>query len=851
MMKTEFLNKILTAVAPWITGIAAFWLVSNIFFAPQRDGMSLEQGDIRQYAGMSQDIREMREATGEDPKWTGNMFSGMPAYLIDVEYPTQSVKQTVGSVVKVVGQPMNMILFAMVAMMIAVVLMGVNPWIGIVAGLAYGLSTYFFLIVGVGHITKMWALVYAPTLVAAVWHTLRRNMWLGGALAALFGSLELAANHPQITYYFLLACLALWLSEAWFAYRDKAIKEWGRRSLVLLIAAILAVASNFSPLLYTLEHHKYTTRAQSEVVDAEKAREEKIAYNTAWSYGRAESFNMLVPNYMGSWSGDFSEDVARHIQSRGVQEAIFNDSLDELTQMLRKSYPELQREDVEYLVNAGDETLAEHLYTLYELRWNEAAKYASNYWGDQPYTAGPTYLGASVILLAILGLILTSSRNRWWVVAVSLFALLLAWGYNFMGFYRLMFDLLPGYASFRTVSMALVVLEWSAPLLAAFALYELWNTKLDSKQITLRATAAFGVVVVLVALMWAIADFGVGNINDELGNAWWVEQLKEVALVARRSAFTADAWRTLLYAAATTAVVIIFARLKEKKGETAKIALVVAVAAIIVADMALVDARYLNEDSWHKGQPTEITPSEANLAIMGDKELGFRVLDLTSDPFNSANASYFHRSVGGYHGAKLGRYQDIIDRYLRVQDGNMLAALNTKYVIFENEALEFEHLYDMAPYGAAWLVESVEERSSAAEELDALGITDLSTTAIVAANSGVEGIYDASGEIALVEYRPNYLKYEYESAGESFAVFSEIYFADGWKAYIDGKEADYLAADYILRGMELPAGEHTIEWRFRAPGWGISSAITGIASWAILIGLIVAIYLSVRRYGKR
>ncbi|MBR3589503.1 MAG: hypothetical protein IKL43_00660, partial [Alistipes sp.] len=255
-MKREIFNKIISRVAPWITGIVAFWLVTNIFFAPQRDGMSLDQGDIRQYAGMSEDIRQMREATGEDPQWTGNMFSGMPAYMIDIEYPTQSVKQTVGSVVKVIDSPMNMIFFAMVVMMLSVVLMGINPWIGIVAGLAYGLSTYFFLIVGVGHITKMWALVYAPALVAAVWHTLRRNMWLGGSLAALFGSLELAANHPQITYYFLLACVALWLSEAWFAFSEKRIKDYARRSLVLLVAAIFAVASNFSPLRYTLEHHK-------------------------------------------------------------------------------------------------------------------------------------------------------------------------------------------------------------------------------------------------------------------------------------------------------------------------------------------------------------------------------------------------------------------------------------------------------------------------------------------------------------------------------------------------------------------------------------------------------------------
>ena len=226
---------------PWLMGVLIFWVVSYNFYAPQFDGKSLGQGDIAQYAGMSADIRAHREATGEDPQWTGGMFSGMPAYLIDVEYPTQDVKQGLGGVVKVVGDPMNMTLFAMIFMMLAVVLMGINPWIGIIAGLAYGLSTYFFLIIDAGHITKMWALVYAPPLVGAVWYALRKNVWVGSALAALFGSLELGANHPQITYYFLLACVALWISELVFAIVGKSLKKFALATAMLGVAALLAI----------------------------------------------------------------------------------------------------------------------------------------------------------------------------------------------------------------------------------------------------------------------------------------------------------------------------------------------------------------------------------------------------------------------------------------------------------------------------------------------------------------------------------------------------------------------------------------------------------------------------------
>jgi hypothetical protein len=281
---------------PWVVGIAIFWAVSATLFAPQFEGKSLGQGDIAQYAGMSADIRNHREATGQDPQWTGGMFSGMPAYLIDVEYPTQSVKQGASGVAKLFGDPMNMILFAMIFMMVAVVLMGVNPWIGIIAGLAYGLSTYFFLIIDAGHITKMWALVYAPPLVGAVWYALRKNMWVGSALAALFGSLELGANHPQITYYFLFACIALWISEFVCSIIAKRLKKYLLATAMLAVAALLAVGSNFAPLYYTLEHKDATSRGGSEVVDEEAARQQKIQYNTMWSYGKAESFNMLVPN---------------------------------------------------------------------------------------------------------------------------------------------------------------------------------------------------------------------------------------------------------------------------------------------------------------------------------------------------------------------------------------------------------------------------------------------------------------------------------------------------------------------------------------------------------------------------
>ncbi len=841
-------TRLSTIAAPWLVGLICFWVISYLFYSPQFDGLSLGQGDMTQYAGMSQDIREHREATGEDPQWTGNMFSGMPAYLIDVEYPTQDVKGSIGQVVKVVDGPMNMTLFAMILMMVAAVLMGINPWIGIIAGLAYGLSTYLFLIIDAGHITKMWALVYAPPLVASVWYALRRNMWVGAALAALFGSLELGANHPQITYYFLLVCVALWLSEVWFTYKEHAWRAFGCRTALLALAALLAVGSNIAPLWYTMRHQQYTTRGVAEAVDKERARSEKIAYNTSWSYGIAESGNMVVPSYMGSWSGDYSEAAITVLQSRGTQEAIFNGAVDELTTLLRKQMPELSRRDVEYWLEAGDEPLLDELYYLYDLRSSRAAHYASNYWGEQPYTAGPTYLGAAAVMLALLGAMLASGRNRWWIVVVSLFSLLLAWGSNIMGFYEVMYDLLPAYKNFRTVSMALVVVEWSVPLMAAFALNELVCSRLSARALCRRIAFSVGVLFVAVVALLLSADYGLDSIYDELGEGLWVERLREAALDTRRSAAWGDALRSLLYVAVTAALLLLYVRVRERgsiwgvQGRVACPVLISLIAIVMVADLVGVDRRYLGEEKWSEGAPTTIEATPYDREIMADTELGYRVLDRTADPFNSARASYFHRSVGGYHGAKLGRYQEVIDSYLVGDDAEMLAALNVRYVITPEGVLPLSAYCGVEPLGVAWLVEEVVRGGDASEELRLLDEVDLSAAAVVSRDETLAAErYDATGSIDLVEYSPNYLRYEYSSPTPSLVIFSEIYFADGWRAYVDGVEADYFSADYVLRGMELPAGEHRIEWRFRAPRWGVISAIMGVSSWLVLIALLAVV----------
>ena len=874
----ERLRGWLLMALPWAVGVMIFVLVCNHFFAPQFDDKTLSQGDVVQYEGMSRDIKEHRKATGEDPQWTGAMFSGMPAYLIDMEYPTQDVKQTVGSVVKVVDGPMNMILFAMIFMMLAVVLMGVNPWVGIIAGLAYGLSTYFLIIIDAGHITKMWALVYAPPMVGAVWYTLRRNMWAGAVLAALFGSLELAANHPQITYYFLFACLALWVSDFVVAIKDKVLRSFGYRTALLALAALLAAGSNFAPLWYAKSHQKHTVRGVAdESKSAEEARQEKINWNTQWSYGKAESFNMLVPNYMG---GEMSQEriiaanqellanpnVKKELGDRAQRyadehiadisdERVVEEAMELIYRYVSTYYPDITIEDIhslvvnddswyERFVGVCDDIYNQHYETLFNEgneKLNGAAYDAQmSYWGDQPFTAGPTYLGAVVIFLAILGIFLAAARNRWWLVVVSIFAILLAWGKNIMGFYELMFDWLPAYSGFRTVSMALVVVEWSVVVLAAYALMSLWKAYITTRKMITYILASAGIVFLLIIIMAMVADYGIPSIEG-LGDMWWVDELKRNAEKARSEMFWSDAWRTIKYVVGAASVLVLYAMYKYKTFDNALIrkalpyAMLTLVGLLLTLDLMGVGDRYLNDKKWAEKQ--EVAIAKTQVDDIKDTARGFRVYDITRK--GTAYASYFHRSVDGYHGAKLGRYDEVLNGYIYRNNPNILAMLNVKYLIDYDDYGKRTRSSNNC-LGPAWLVEGGVRVDSAKEAFVAIGSADLSKYAIVEPSApALKEYYGTSGSITLEEYKPNYLRYEYSSPTESLAVFSEIYYPDGWTAYIDGVEANYFMVDYILRGMELPQGKHTIEWRFRAPHWGAAIAITGISSWLILIALLL------------
>ena len=821
------LKSIFSKALPLLVAVVTFFAVCALCFAPQFEGRKIVMHDIQQFDGMSSDIRAHRAATGEDPQWTGAMFGGMPAYLINIKYPAQFIKTVADKVLGAMGEPLVLIFFAMLSMWLMVVMMGISPWIGVVAGLAYGLSTYFFLIIGAGHITKMWAAVYAPAMMGAIYMALRGKMWLGGALAALFATLEIGANHPQITYYFLLAAVALWVNDLIFAIKDKALKSFGKRTAVLAAAAMIAVGANFSSLYYTMQHSKDTIRGGSEAaaaLDGSEAEGLDLDYATAWSYGITESWTMLVPDFMGGESGFDGYSTERN--------APLNSALKEWDWFEFMGVPK------SYVIPYFTDI---------------------TYWGKQPYTAGPTYLGAVAVLLAVLGIALASKRNRWWIVAVSLFALLLSWGNNAMWFAKLCYNYLPMYNKFRTVSMALVVLQWSVPLLAGIALWQLFKAESRDKikRALLWSVAVTGGVLLLFTVAGGyLFDFGEEQtamqisarfenifanggaedlvkegLHDQIG---W--SIAEAVAAERQQMMSADALRSLIFVLLAAAVVAAVAWEKLKRGYA-----VALLSALVVADMVPVAFRYLDYDDFVAPRKTKIVATEADKAIMADKELGYRVLNLSVSPFNDATTSMFHRSVGGYHGAKLSRYQDVIDYYLPVElphDG-VLDMLNTKYII----SAEGEPILRESALGAAWFVDAVLGVRGAAEEIQSLGLVDLASTAVVAERDlPAQTAFGTEGTIELVEYAPNRLKYHYTAAENVFAVFSEIFYDKGWSVTIDGKAAEAVRVDYILRGMELPEGEHTVEWSFRAPHWGVVNFVTVICSLLVVAALAFAIY---------
>jgi len=810
MNKAAFFKKLI----PHAVAVGTFIILSVIIFSPIFfENKSINQNDILQGAGANQDVVEFRQQTGEEALWTDGMFSGMPAYLINVYWSGDLTAYILKAVSLGLPTPANYTFLAMLSFYILLLVFGVNPYLAIAGGVAYGLNSFFMVSIEAGHMWKISAIGFMPLVLAGIEICFRKKYLLGFALTALALALEIRSNHYQITYYLMLIVLIYGIYKLIEAIKNKELPSFAQASGILILAAVIGVGANFGRLWSAYEYGKYSIRGASELTSNTQSTgglDRDYAFN--WSNGVVESFTFLVPNFYGGAT-----------QEKLSTKSVFAEGL--------KAQGAGPGEIQNYLKNP-----------------------MPTYWGDQPFTSGPTYAGAIVIFLFVLGIFIIPSKYKWWMVIASVFGLVLSWGKNFELFNYFIFDYFPGYNKFRSVSMTVVIPLLCMPLLGILALSEVFENgwKAYQKQI-LYSLGIVGGLCVLFMIAAGMMSFK-APVDARIGDqAWLIDLLRD----QRASMLRTDSFRSLFFILATVATLYFWSRAKLSKN--------LAIGLIILLftfDFLLVDKRYINEENFKKDlKDAYFAPSEADKAILADNTFHYRVLNL-NDPFNEAKTSYFHSSVGGYHGAKMRRYQDLIEQRMggdinaavdQLRAGStdfskitVLNMLNAKYFKFGDQANQI--VKNDYALGNAWFVNSIQKVGSADEEIAQLAAIDTKTTAIINTNKfSLSSENVAVGSISLAEYKPNYLRFTSTNNQNGLAVFSDIYYPKGWVATIDGQEVTILQANYVLRALEVPAGKHTIEFKFEPQAYHLGNKIMMGSSALLIVMLVLSVGLIIRK----
>ena len=785
MQKFDFKGAV-----PHVFALAAFLLITFVYFQPLFEGKKIYQGDIVNYKGMSQELTEYRAETGKEALWTNRMFGGMPAYQISHHTPSNLTRYADKIVSFNFPKEASFVLIAFIGFYILLLSMGLAPTMAIAGALGFGLTSYLFIIIEAGHNTKAHAMAYMAPVLAGIIMAYRGKLLRGSAITALFLALQLRANHLQITYYLLMIVIAFGIFELVHAIKEKKVLQFVKTGMVLIFAAILAIGANIEKIWTTYEYGKYSTRSQSELtIDGDQ--ENKTTglnkdYATSWSYGKMETFNLMIPNFMGGASGsELSEDS-------------------DVYQVLKKNR----------VPNAKN-----------------IIKRMPTYWGDQPFTSGPVYIGAVICFLFVLGAFIVKGRLKWWLITCTLLSFALAWGHNMMWLTDIFLDYVPGYNKFRSVSMILVIAELTIPLLGFLALKEILSEKIGKKELIKSLKFALGITGGLCVL-FAFVGPSLFNFTSN-GDAQLPDFIVSALESDRASLLRSDALRSLFFILLTGLSIYLFHTKKIKMFAFATV-----LAVLVLADMLPVNKRYLNADDFVKArkmeQPFKKTPVDAQ--ILEDKELNFRVYNLAERLDAGARTSYFHNNIAGYHGAKLKRYQELMDLQLSKANASVVNMLNTKYIIRKGPSGDLIASQNPSRYGPAWLVKEVEVVANADEEMNLLSTFDLSNKAIVDQRFGLSTTsYSATGSILLSSYEPNHLVYDVNVDEVSFAVFSEIFYDKGWNAYINGELNAHYRVNYVLRGMNLPKGEYQVEFKFEPQSVAIGSSISLVSSCLIYL----------------
>jgi hypothetical protein len=805
-------NKI-KPILPHLIAVLLFMVVSFIYFYPVLEGKVLKANDSTVSKINSKEIQDFREKNGREPLWTNSIFSGMPAYLISTRYPGNLIKYA-DAFLRIFKMPVSVLFLSMLGFYILLLIFEVDPWLAMAGAMAYGLSSFFFQILGAGHNTQAIALAYVAPMIGGIYYTYRHNALKGALFTAFILALEIQANHPQITYYALICLLIFGIVEFVYSLKNKSVVKFLKTSALLIIPFIIAIGINFASLYTTYEYGKYSIRGKSDLTGENVNRTSGLNkdYITNWSYGVDETFNLLIPNYKGGSSRPFDRTSETYkVLSQNNNQAAAN---------------ELQK-----------------------------------YWGTQPGTDGPHYVGAIVFFLFVLGLILIKGPEKWWLLAATIVSIMLAWGKNFMPFSNLFIDYFPGYNKFRAVTMTLVIAEFCIPLLGFLALRDIFNGTTTKKEIIRGLKIAAGITggfILLIIILPGIAGSFLGQNESE-----YPEWLKNALITDRKGLLRGDAVRSLVFILLSSGVILGFVFEKLRKEYA-----ILIIALLIVLDLWTVDKRYLDADRFERPSTIQksFTPTVADAFILKDPSQ-HRVLSFASSPFNdNSPTSYFHKSIGGYHGAKMERYQELIDSCIYPEIGAFgeaakkaqsieelqmvldktpipaLNMLNTRYVIYNSAA---PPLINPNALGNVWFVEKPVIVENANKEISSVRSFNPSKEAIIN-NTFKDQIIKSTfpvqenEKIDLVSYQPDELHYKYVAKEEKLVVFSEIYYPLGWKCYIDGKESNYFRVDWVLRGMVVPAGDHEIKFAFKPASYYVGNKISFASS--VLLMLLFAGY---------
>lgn len=798
------INPFLKKAIPHIVAIAVFMALTLAYVSPVLEGKKLFQSDIMKHTGMAKEIRDFREQTGEEPLWTNSMFGGMPAYQISVEF-----KNNISNVfhkIMTLGlpRPADMVFLYFIGFYILLLIVGTNPWLSIVGAVAFAFSSYHFIILEAGHNSKAVAIAYMAPVLAGIIYTLRGKLLAGGLLTAIFLALQINANHFQVTYYLMFIAIAVGIGYMINSFINKQLTRFFSAIGVLVLALVLALTVNLTNLITTWEYSKYTIRGGSELTDTrgiQTATGLDKDYATRWSYGIGETFSLLVPNIKGGG-----------------------------TKAIASNPDALKTIDRQYHDWVGGQ---------------------NHYWGDQPFTSGPVYVGAVVLFLFLFGAFALKGHLKWALLAVTILSVMLAWGRHFMPLTDFFLDYVPGYNKFRAVSMTLIIAELTIPLLALLALKEIINRPQIIRENFNEFIAAFAFTGG-IALAFYIAPGVFFNFitNQELSALQEVknnqpEMAATVDLflgqleIVRMNILKADAIRSFIFITLGAALIFLYHR-----GVLKQWIFISALGLLILSDMWTICRRYLNNDNFvnrrQVERPFQATP--ADLIILKDVDPHFRVLNLTTNTFNETATSYFHKSIGGYHGAKLQRYQDIIDRHIMQGNTVVLDMLNTKYIINFDQNRQPQAQINFNALGNAWFVSRLNEVENADEEIESLNGFDPELWAVVDKRfsehyAGKLFESDPDANITLTSYAPNKLTYKANTSSQQVAVFSEIYYDKGWNAYLNGELWPHFRVNYILRAMIVPAGNHDIEFRFepRSYSLGEKVSLAGSVLFAILL----------------